>query len=813
MLLKRDLYRSISIAKLLLFILPFLLLACNTSGNLSTTGTSPATEILFNDDWQFVRDVDTANAGINLSDTSNQTIKWEKVSLPHTARLEPIEKKEQQWQGDAFYRKTFTIPASDKGRHIAIKFEAAMQVADVYLNGQHIFRHLGGYIPFYIDLSDKLKYGEENTLLVKLNNEDNPKVAPGKPLADLDFNYYSGIYRNVYLIKKDKLYISDAVAANQVAGGGVLLHYDTVSQQSATLRVKTELKNDHAESRKAQVRTILSDKAGNVVAESITEIQEIQLGAFGTFTQALTITNPQLWSPDNPYLYSLTVELLQNGKVMDQQTLRTGVKTFRFEAGAFYLNGEKLFLRGTNRHQEYPYVGYALSDNANYRDAYKIKKAGFNFVRLSHYPHAPAFMEACDELGLLVMDAIPGWQFFGNEEFQKNVLQDVRDMVRRDRNYTSVILWEASLNESGMMKEFMQQAHEAVHEELPFKGVYTCGWLDEVYDVFIPARQHGKAPDYWNKYSKQKPLFIAEYGDWEYYAQNAGFNQKDFADLKEDERTSRQLRGFGQKRLLQQALNYQEAHNSNLQGPAVGDANWLMIDYKRGYADDIEASGIMDIVRLPKFAYYFYQSQADARTGSEFDKLMIFIANYWNDPELTTVKVFSNADEVELQLNGKTIVRQKPDQDKYSTHLPHPPFTFEVPKYEPGTLTAIGYTNGKRSVETTRHTPGIAATLELETDLSGREATAGQNDVLFVYAHIKDDKGTTVPDAANAVTFKAEGDAEIVYVSTVNAEAGIAAILLKIGKTAGPVTITATSEGLQPATTTIKVQPGSQSSR
>lgn len=796
----------------LFIFLPFLYLlaGCNTQSKLPTAAsyTSSATVADFNEEWEFVRDVDTTNAGSRLSDKSQQQVQWEQVSLPHTARLEPIEKTEQQWQGDAFYRKTFAVPASDKGRHVAIKFEAAMQVADVYLNGKHIFRHLGGYLPFYIDLSDQLKFGEENTLLIKLDNRDNPLVPPGKPLADLDFNYYSGLYRNVYMITKDKLYISDPIAADRVAGGGVLLHYDTVSKAAATLVVQTEVKNDHKESRNAQIRIVLKDKHGTTVAEAMHEPIEVSAGAFGTFKQTLTLKEPSLWSPDSPYLYNLTVELIQNGQVTDEQSIRTGVRTFRFTAGAFYLNGERLFLRGTNRHQEYPYVGYALSDNARFRDAWKIKEAGFNFVRSSHYPQSPAFLDACDELGILVMDAIPGWQFFGNEEFQKNTLQDVRDMVRRDRNHPSIILWEASLNESGMTKEFMQQTHNAVHEELPFKQVYTCGWLDEAYDVFIPARQHGKAPYYWNKYAKQKPLFIAEYGDWEYYAQNAGFNQKEFADLQEEERTSRQLRGFGQKRLLQQALNYQEAHNSNLQGPAVGDANWLMFDYKRGYADDIEASGIMDIVRLPKVAYYFYQSQAgpDLNTQAQFHKPMIFIANYWNDPALRTVCVYSNAEEVELLLNGKVVARQKPDKDKYSTHLNHPPFTFEVPKYEPGTLTAVGYIQNKKTVETAQSTPGKPAKLDLLADISGREATAGVNDVIFVYAYIKDQQGTTVPDATNKVTYSIEGDAEIVYTNMVSAEAGIAAILLKTGRTAGNIKVTAKSAGLQPGSVTVNVK-------
>nr|WP_304608446.1 glycoside hydrolase family 2 TIM barrel-domain containing protein [Pontibacter anaerobius] len=756
----------------------------------------------FNEDWEFAKDVDSAAVFGNQA----ASLSWEQVALPHTANIEPIRKTAQQWQGTAFYRKSFRVPAADKGKHIALKFEAAMQVADVYLNGQHIFRHLGGYLPFYVDISDQAKYGAENVVLVKLNNEDNPNVAPGKPLADLDFNYYSGIYRNAFLITKDKLHISDAVAANRVAGGGVLLNYQNVSKQAATLQVQTELKNDHAEQREAQVRIILAESSGNKIGEALSESMAVQPGDFGTFRQSINITNPKLWSPDAPYLYTLTVELLQDGKVLDSQPVKTGVKTFRFAKDGFYLNGEKLFLRGTNRHQEYPYIGYALSDNANFRDAWKIKEAGFNFVRLSHYPQSPAFMEACDELGLLVMDAIPGWQFFGDAGFQKNALQDVRDMVRRDRNHTSVILWEASLNESGMTKEFMLQAHQAVHEELPIDNVYTCGWLDEVYDVFIPARQHGKAPDYWNKYGKDKPLFIAEYGDWEYYAQNAGFNQKEFANLKEEERTSRQLRGAGQKRLLQQALNYQEAHSSNLQGPAVGDANWLMYDYKRGYADDIESSGIMDIVRLPKFAYYFYQSQAgpDLDATATFHKPMVFIANYWNDHALKTVKVYSNCDEVELQLNGKTIARQKPDQDRNSTHLQHPPFTFEVPRYEAGTLTAIGYINNSKAATHEQKTAGKPARLILRADFSGKKLAAGKNDVVFVYASITDASGTVVPDAIDSVTFSVEGDGEVMGAQTVQAEAGIAAILVKAGKQASSIRVQAQAEGLEAASYTLE---------
>lgn len=661
-----------------------------------TPGMQLERETLFNHDWEFIRDFDEEVDESLFEKKSG--LPWEKVSLPHTANIEPLVIADQQWQGTCVYRKFFKIGGKYRDKHLAVRFEGAMHEADVYLNGRFLTKHVGGYLPFYIDLSGKLSPGE-NCLLVRLNNEDNPVIPPGKPLKDLDFNYYGGIYRNVWLVVKDNLHIPDPVYAGRSAGGGVFVGYDSASKDMAIMKVKTELKNEYPESKFAAVRIRLADETGSIVAESLSDSAEVKSGGYATFHQRIVIQNPNLWSPEQPYLYSLTVEALNDGTVVDSEKVRTGVRTIRFDANGFYLNGEKIRIRGTNRHQEYPYIGNALSDNAQYRDAVKIKEAGFNFVRLSHYPHSIAFMNACDELGLMTMNAIPGWQFFGGDDFQENAFNDIRNMVRRDRNRPSVILWEASLNESRMSKEFMDKAHQIVHEEIPLKDVYTCGWIDYAYDVFIPARQHAKSPMYWNNYAG-KPLFIAEYGDWEYYAQNAGFNQTEFRDLKEEERSSRQLRGHGEIRLAQQALNYQEAHNDNLKGKAAGDANWLMFDYNRGYAPDIEASGIADIFRLPKFAFYFYQSQNGPKPDRHgFGKPMTYIASYWTPQSPLRFKVYSNCDEIALYLNDSLIARQKPDTGRIASHLIHPPFTFELRAFESGTLKAVGYIDGKQAAE------------------------------------------------------------------------------------------------------------------
>ena len=748
----------------------------------------------FNNDWEYIKNPADSISSELFHKKDEQKSFWQKVSLPHTVNIESVDSPDKQWQGIARYRKFFTVSKEFEGKSISLKFGAAMQVAKIYVNGKLVQTHLGGYLPFVVKLDGKISFGKQNCIMVELDNRDNPNVPPGKPLASLDFNYYSGIYRNVTLEIKDKLHISDPITSGRVAGGGLMVSYIDVTSKSAKINIQVDVDNEYSTLVSTSLQMELKDAAGKTIAFSSEASQNIPPSGSLKFNPQILLQNPKLWSTDQPNLYKLKAVLYKNSQRVDSMMEVIGIRTFTFSPdGGFILNGQKMKLHGTNRHQEYPYIGNALSDNDQYRDAFKIKKAGFNFVRCSHYPQSPAFLTACDELGILVIDAIPGWQFAGDEEFQNSSIQDVRQMVRRDRNHPSVFLWEASLNETGMSKQFMEKAHQAVHEELPGSDVYTCGWIDDVYDVFIPARQHSQPPFYWNKYPGKRPIIIAEYGDWEYYAQNAGFNQTAFAGLKQEERTSRQLRGSGQKRLAQQALNYQESHNDNQNGPAAGDANWLMFDYKRGYAADIESSGVMDIFRLPKFAFYFFQSQ------SENAEPMIFIANYWNDSRFNDVKVYSNCDEVELSLNGKIIARQKPDKDRNSTNLIHPPFLFKNMAFAAGNLEAKGFISGKEVVKTRRSTPGIASKISLSADISGKGLQAGKNDLIFIYASVTDYDGTIIPDDKRSISFNVEGDAKSIGDNPRRAEAGISTILLKAGDKPGDILIKATADGLPSA--------------
>jgi len=737
---------------------------------------SGATHIDFNPDWRFHLG-DAAGADAAVFDDAG----WEAAALPHTARIESLVtgapgSETYQWQGICWYRKRFSLRPEHAGRKIFLHFEGAMNVADAWLNGTYLGRHLGGWLPFGFDVSERVAAGAENVLAVRLDNRDNAVTGP-KPLAQLDFNPYHGIYRNVHLVVKDPLHITDPILAGKPGSGGVFVTYPEVASGAATVRVQVHVRNDRASSATFHVRAVLVGPDGRVTAESQSDDLELAAGEDGDAVQELLVREPALWSPRRPDLHTLHAEVVENGDAVDRETARIGIRRIDISAEGFRINGERMFLRGTNRHQEYPYVGYALSDAAQYRDAQKIKDAGFDYIRLSHYAHAPAFMDACDELGLVVMNCIPGWQYFNRDDpaFTEVQYENCRRLMRRDRNHPSVILWEVSLNETAMPPEFIRTTHAIAHEEYPGDQCYTCGWTDG-YDVFVQARQHGGCRDV-----RDRPCVVSEYGDWEYYAQNAGLQQQEWADLTPDQANSRQLRWQGEAALLQQAANFQEAHNDNRKTIAFADGLWVMYDYNRGYAPDIESSGCMDLFRLPKFSHAFFRSQRDA--GEALVRAasgpMVFIGNYWMPVSATRVRVFSNCDEVALYRDGELVERRRPDADRVSTNLPHPPFTFALDGFRPGTLEAVGYLGEREAARHAVRTPGPVERLRLRLDESRRPFAAEGKDVAFLYADLLDGNGTVVPSAWENVFFGAVGAVTPVGTNPFSSDAGVASILLQ----------------------------------
>ncbi|HPR33995.1 MAG TPA: glycoside hydrolase family 2 TIM barrel-domain containing protein, partial [Prolixibacteraceae bacterium] len=366
---------------ILYFVVVILLTGC---------AASSSTKEFFNSGWEFA----LSDVPFEGTDTLNN---WEPVMLPHTPVISP-KVMQGQWQGICWYRKSFHLPASAKNQRLILRFEGAMNASDFWVNGQKVKSHLGGYLPVVFDFTEVAKIDGENTLLVRLDNNDNPITGP-KPMSILDFNMHGGLYRDAFLIRENALHITDPILANNVAGGGVFVTYPLVEKEKATIKIQTHVNNQGKKSQSFILIHELWDHDKLVISHPS---EKIRLNSFGleTHTATFDLDNPKLWSPQSPSLYTLKTKVVSNGRVTDSEETRMGIRRIEIQQGSFRINGEEMFLRGVNRHQEYPYIGYALGNEAQYRDAYKIKSAGFDYIRLSHYPQSPAFMDACDELGL-----------------------------------------------------------------------------------------------------------------------------------------------------------------------------------------------------------------------------------------------------------------------------------------------------------------------------------------------------------------------------------------------------------------------------
>lgn len=815
--------------------------------------TFAAEETTLTGGWKFLRLDPGVTEPANAAKPDFDADAWESVTLPHSVRIESPETSSRPFLGIALYRRTVEAKPEWKNKRVTLFFEGVMQVAEVWVNGEFVTKHEGGYLPFAVDLTPALEKSGKAVVTVRADNTHKPLIPPGKANDKIDFCYFGGIYRSVRLRVSDKVHLTDSVTAGKVGkvgGGGVFARYENVSEKSADVLVCAQVKNDSAESAHSRVSFRLMDANGRAVAgtDSTSHTGEIIPGGEVTVSGKITLPSPKLWHPDSPYLYTLVTEVQSGGNRVEVEATRIGIRSVSFDNDGFHLNGKPFVLRGANRHQDYPWLGNAVPDNASYRDIRLLKEAGYNFVRLAHYPQSQAVMDACDELGVMVSVCTPGWQYFNNSEvFKNHARQNIRDMVRWHRNHPSAIQWEVTLNETYGHDGFYAECAKIAHEEYPGDQMLTsgdtygsksAGYLDFPYPVWKGTHNEANPTAKWTK------AFAREYGDYNFGGHHS---------------TSRVPLGAPEDALLLQAWNHQWNHNFNRASAWFGgDCLWAGIDDASGFATPdrpIAWWGPLDYNRLPKFSAEFFRSQRNPDTtplgvGSG---PTTFIANTWTPRTgASKVVVYSNGDEVELFLNGKSLGRRRPDSgpdskygewhpdadvvymatgaenesDKEKTaaqiaaraaedkkhkrekvmfdggnarHLDHAPFTFPGIAYAPGELRAVSYRKGAPVSEFTRRTPGKPAALRIEAAENGRPLAAGGADAVFFRAFVVDAAGTVVPQNEPVVKFTVTGAGRAVSRPDAAPEAGIASALVQSAESPGVITVTASAPGLAPA--------------
>lgn len=349
---------------------------------------------------------------------------WQVVSLPNGIEYLPTEASGCiNYQGEVWYRKHFTPSEALKGKKLFLHFETIMGKSKIYVNGKLLAEHFGGYLPVSVDVTDALKWGEDNVIAVWADNSDDPTYAPGKPQDVLDYAYLGGIYRDCWLIAHNYVFITDPNYENEIAGGGLFIATDRVSEQSTDILLKAHIRNEDKQGFAGKISYSLVDRAGKEVASSDVKLN-IRKGTATSHNGKMKVKQPHLWTPESPYLYNLCVRIYdKNGNVVDGYRRRVGIRSIEFKGkDGFWLNGKPYGkpLMGANRHQDFAVVGNAVANSIHWRDAKKLKDLGLEVIRNAHCPQDPAFMDACDELGLFVIVNTPGWQFWNNEPILPN---------------------------------------------------------------------------------------------------------------------------------------------------------------------------------------------------------------------------------------------------------------------------------------------------------------------------------------------------------------------------------------------------------
>lgn len=541
--------------------------------------------IYINNDWKF-SETFTEDMIKKTYDESEMI----SVRLPHTCKETPYHYFDESiYQMLSGYRRILRAPEEWESQVVLLTFEGIAHAAEVYVNGKKAGEHHCGYTAFTINISEYLRFDEDNILTVKVDSHETLNQPPfGKVI---DYMTYGGIYRDAYLEVKNPDYIQDIYVVPEINNGNIIIYYEIKgSCEELLISLKHQKHDVYPYGRNFSVNKLVND---NIAEDKVIS------GKLSYPVEAV-----DLWQVDNPILYDVKVLMYKDGKPVDEKIVRTGFRRAQFREDGFYLNGKKVKIRGLNRHQSYPYVGYAMPKSMQEMDAGILKnELGLNAVRTSHYPQSHHFLNRCDELGLLVFTEIPGWQYIGDEKWKEQAVQNTKDMVKQYRNHTSIILWGVRINESPDDDEFYKRTNKAAHELDSYRptggarNLKKSSFLEDVYTYndFVHngtnrgcEKKTNIVPD------MRRPYLITEY--------NGHMYPTKVFDC-EDHRLEHAMR-----------------HTSVLNAVAgetdiCGSFGWCMADYNThkdfGSGDRICYHGVLDMFRNHKMAAAVYASQRE----------------------------------------------------------------------------------------------------------------------------------------------------------------------------------------------------------
>lgn len=600
--------------------------------------------------------------------------KTEKVSLPHTWNAkDTFDDEIGYWRGISWYQRELKIDSKLKNKRLFLYFEGVNQTAEVFINDKSLGKHIGGYSAFVFDITDSVDFNKSNQLSVKVDNTLDKNIPP----LDADFNMYGGIYRNVWLVATDEVHLK----MTDLASSGVRIETPTVSVASSTVKVSGIVVNSTSKPKQIDVVSTIFDKQNRQVRVINSKVKINPKSEANFEDTSSPIYKTKLWSPNNPYLYTIKTVIKVGSKVLDEITEPLGFRWYKFDAEqGFSLNGQPLKLRGVNKHQDYLGMGNAVSESLQIRDLEIIKENGFNFLRLAHYPQSKVVLEAADRLGIMIWEEIPVVNLITiSDTFNENSKTMLRDMIRQHRNHPSIIIWgymnevylrspktEADLRETVKLAKELEKICKTEDSSritaIAFDGGNTeryynsglaevtdvvgwnlyQGWYSGVFEDF------GKFLDAQHKRAPNRPLIISEYGA--------------NGDLR--------VHSLSPKR-FDSSIEWQQMYHEsylpqiNARPFISGSAIWNQFDFGAEYRGEtlphINQKGMFTYDRQPKDISFYYKANFSK------NPVLHIAARDWkkrSGKAKQAIKVYSNLKKVELFQNGTSLGEKEIDVNR-----------------------------------------------------------------------------------------------------------------------------------------------------